>query len=91
MAGLRRICKMYGGIVIQGKRWVWDYARDIPVLESEMTKEQLRESERAKWSQIQSQPKEQSGREPDANETRSDFSANTSNRQVNLEEHNPKS
>lgn len=52
MAGLRRICKMYGAITIQGKRWVWDYARDIPVLESEMTKEQRRESEKAKWMSL---------------------------------------
>jgi hypothetical protein len=43
---------MYGAMIIQGKRWVWDYARDIPVLESEMTKEQLRESERIKWESV---------------------------------------
>jgi len=30
--------------------WVWDYANDKPMIKSEMTKEQLAESEKAKWS-----------------------------------------
>jgi hypothetical protein len=46
--GLQRVCKIYGGMVIQGERWVWDYARDIPVLASEMTKEQTVESDKVK-------------------------------------------
>lgn len=36
MAGLRMIAKMYGGIVINDKRFVWDYARDEAVPEAEM-------------------------------------------------------
>jgi hypothetical protein len=52
MAGLQRICKLYGAMVIQGKRYVWDYARDIAVLESDMTDEQRNESERTKWMEV---------------------------------------
>lgn len=36
MAGLARIAKMYGGMTINGKRWVWDYDADKAVPESEM-------------------------------------------------------
>lgn len=51
MAGLRKICKLYGAMTIQGVRWVWDYANDEPVRESEMKpgSERHRASERAKW------------------------------------------
>lgn len=36
MSGLRRICKLYGGMTIQGEKWLWDYVADEPVLEVEM-------------------------------------------------------
>lgn len=51
MAGLRRICKMYGCMKIQGVMWVWDYAKDEPVLESEMPagSERWQASERARF------------------------------------------
>lgn len=54
MAGLRRICKMYGGMTIQGIKWVWDYEADEPVKESEMPigSERWKKSERAKYSQL---------------------------------------
>jgi hypothetical protein len=52
MSGLRRICKMYGAMTIQGVEWVWDYATDEPRIKSEMTKEQLAASERAKWTGV---------------------------------------
>jgi hypothetical protein len=52
MSGLRRICKMYGAMTIQGVEWVWDYATDEPRIKSEMTKEQLEASERAKWTGV---------------------------------------
>lgn len=52
MAGLARICKMYGAIVINGQRWVWDYAADKPALEQEMTAERRKLSEQAKWEAI---------------------------------------
>jgi hypothetical protein len=50
--GLQRVCKMYGGMTIQGEKWVWDYARDIPVRKADMTHEQLVQSERAKYAAI---------------------------------------
>jgi hypothetical protein len=44
MAGLRRICKLYGGMKCKGAdgktvEWVWDYVRDEPRLKSDMDKE----------------------------------------------------
>ena len=52
MGGLRNICRMYGGMKIQGVDWVWDYAREEPVRKSDMTKEQWVASERAKYAKI---------------------------------------
>jgi hypothetical protein len=52
MSGLRLICKLYGAINIQGVDWVWDYAKDEPRLKSEMTKEEITASERAKWTGV---------------------------------------
>lgn len=54
--GMQMICKTYGAIEFKqnGKtvRYVWDYHRDIAVLESEMTKEQKELSEKARWKDI---------------------------------------
>lgn len=52
MSGLRRIAKIYGGMTINGVRWLWDYAADGPVREEEMPvgSERWKASERAKWS-----------------------------------------
>jgi hypothetical protein len=52
MAGLARICKLYGSIVINGQKWVWDYAQDKAVPQAEMTKERLTASEKAKWETV---------------------------------------
>lgn len=57
MSGLQRLCKMYGSITAKndkGKtvRWVWDYANDKARIESEMTKEELAASDKAKWNGI---------------------------------------
>lgn len=52
MSGLRRLCKLYGSMQIQGVMWVWDYANDKPVKKSEMTHEQWCASERAKWEEV---------------------------------------
>ena len=57
MAGLAKICKMYGSIEVideHGKKltWLWDYANDIPRLKTEMTKEEIMASEKAKWRAI---------------------------------------
>ncbi|MBS1982837.1 MAG: hypothetical protein JST16_01590 [Bdellovibrionales bacterium] len=55
MAGLARICKMYGGMEINGKKYVWDYARDEAVPEDEMPtgSERHRDSEKAKFKALQ--------------------------------------
>ena len=55
MSGLKRLCKMYGKMNINGVMWVWDYERDIAVLEKEMTKEQWAKSERKKYETIKKQ------------------------------------
>lgn len=49
MAGLQRICKAYGSMTIQGKKWVWDYATDEAVREADMPKgsERWKASEKA--------------------------------------------
>ena len=54
MSGLEKICKMYGSmevIDINGQKvtWLWDYANDKPRLKTEMTKEEIMASEKAKW------------------------------------------
>lgn len=36
MSGIARIAKTYGSIIIQGKRYVWDYVADEAVPENEM-------------------------------------------------------
>lgn len=60
MAGLARMCKMYGSIEVtdaNGKKvtWLWDYVNDKPILKTEMTKEEIMASEKAKWMGVQSQ------------------------------------
>lgn len=60
MAGLAKLCKMFGSMKItdaNGNKvtWVWDYANDKPRLKSEMTKEEIIESEKAKLRDIKSQ------------------------------------
>lgn len=54
MGGLARMCKAYGAMVINGKRFVWDYVADKAVPEDEMPdgSERWKESERARWSAI---------------------------------------
>jgi major membrane immunogen (membrane-anchored lipoprotein) len=56
MAGLARICKLHGSIKVSanGKTvvWLYDYANDKPRLKSEMTKEEIAASEKAKWEQL---------------------------------------
>lgn len=50
MAGLRRICKMYGGMTVDGKKFVWDYAADepVPADEMKMGSDRWKASERAR-------------------------------------------
>jgi major membrane immunogen (membrane-anchored lipoprotein) len=54
MIGLQKILKLYGETTVtdaSGKsvKWVWDYAKDEPRIKSEMTKDEIKESEKAKW------------------------------------------
>ena len=35
--------------------WLWDYKNDKPRLKSEMTKEEIAESEKSKWQQVKAQ------------------------------------
>ena len=60
MGGLARICKMYGSMEVSdanGKKetWLWDYVNDKPRLKTEMTKEEIMLSEKAKWMIVKSQ------------------------------------
>lgn len=61
MGGLAKLCKAFGKIesYVEGKKvtWLWDYANDKPRLESEMTKEEKRASDKAKWTSIKNQTK----------------------------------
>jgi hypothetical protein len=60
MAGLKRICKLYGSIQINDVLWLWDYARDEPRLATEMSKEDIAASERAKWGAVKKETKKPS-------------------------------
>lgn len=55
MAGLARLCKMYGAIVVNGKRFVWDYATDEAVPDGDMPRgsDRWKASERAKWAAVE--------------------------------------
>ena len=60
MGGLARICKMYGSMEASdanGKKviWLWDYVNDKPRLKTEMSKDEIMASEKAKWSAVKSQ------------------------------------
>jgi hypothetical protein len=60
MGGLARICKMYGSMELSDSNgnkviWLWDYANDKPRLKSEMSKEEIKANEKAKWEQIKAQ------------------------------------
>lgn len=54
MGGLQRILKICGSMIVQGEdgkkvTWVWDYKNDKARLKSEMTKDELAESEKVKY------------------------------------------
>lgn len=61
MGGLARICKMYGSIKGESNGkiivWLWDYVNDKSRLESEMTKEEIKESEIKRWELFKEQYK----------------------------------
>ncbi len=55
MSGLRRLCKLYGAMEIQGVMWVWDYVKDEPVKKSEQTHEEWMASERKRFELLKAQ------------------------------------
>ena len=57
MAGLARICKMYGSMIINGQRMVWDYASDKAVPEEEMPdgSDRWKASEKIRWCKVLSE------------------------------------
>lgn len=57
MGGLSRLCKLYGSMEVvgaDGKKviWVWDWVANKARLKSEMTKEEWKASEKAKWETL---------------------------------------
>ena len=57
MAGLAKICKMYGSMVVKDEHgnkvtWIYDYANGRPRLKTEMTEEEIAASERAKYNEL---------------------------------------
>jgi major membrane immunogen (membrane-anchored lipoprotein) len=54
MTGLQKILKQVGSMIVTGEDgknvvWLWDYANDKPRLKSEMTKKEIKASEKAKF------------------------------------------
>lgn len=56
MAGLQKILKIHGSMKVQsgGKTvtWLWDYANNKARLETDMSKEEIAASEKAKWDEV---------------------------------------
>lgn len=52
MSGLKRLCKMYGSIIIQGVEYYWDWVKDEAVIKSEISKEDFAASERKKYETL---------------------------------------
>jgi hypothetical protein len=59
MTGLQKLCKMYGRLKVDDVMWVWDYANDKPRLEKDMTPDEMKASEKAKWEALGKRMKEQ--------------------------------
>ena len=60
MEKISRLWELHGSMEVidaNGKKvtWLWDYANDKPRLKTEMSKEEIMKSEKAKWSNIKSQ------------------------------------
>lgn len=57
MGGLSKICRYYGRAEVvdnQGNKviWLYDYVNEKPRLKSEMTKEEIKASEKAKYQKL---------------------------------------
>lgn len=63
MAGLRNICRAYGGMTVSSKgktiHYVWDYAKEEPVDKKLMTKVRQKASDIAKFTLLKKQIEEQ--------------------------------
>lgn len=62
LRGLNKLCRLYGGMVFKGDdgsviKYVWDYAIEMPRVESEMTEEEIKASEKAKYKIVKEQMK----------------------------------
>jgi len=59
MTGLQKVLKATGKMIVQSGNesvtWVWDYANDRPMIEKEMTKEEIKASEITKWMPLKKQ------------------------------------
>jgi hypothetical protein len=58
--GLARICKLYGSMEVSDENgnkvtWLWDYENNKARLKTEMTKEEITASEKAKYAILKSQ------------------------------------
>lgn len=60
MAGLARIAKMYGGMTVNGKKYLWDYAQNkaVPAEEMPLGSHRLILSEKARWLREPSRSRE---------------------------------
>ena len=55
MGGLSKICKIHGSMKVNGVVWLWDYVNDKPRLKTEMTKNEILASEKAKWMNVKNE------------------------------------
>jgi hypothetical protein len=65
------ICKMYGGMTVNGEKFVWDYAADEAVPESEMPvgSERHAQSERARWADALTEVRPKTDQTPQTKDT----------------------
>ena len=57
MAGLQRVLKLHGSMIVEGNDgkkavWLWDYVNDKARLQSEMTEEEIMASDKVKYQHI---------------------------------------
>ena len=52
MGGLARICKQFGGIVINDEEFIYDYDQDKPVPKKGLSKSEIARLEKVKWMRI---------------------------------------
>jgi len=57
LTGWQKLCKRYGSVIFNGKKYVWDFASDKAVIESEMSAIDVKKSNKAKWDQLKADAK----------------------------------